>query len=289
MVEKYTGIEPDKAREMIKNINHYSYAHRGIDRCAYLFDGYAVLSSNRLKLRNVDVRDDDLIHLDDIIARLNRLYDEGVKVVPILGYCYDPESEDGTGYIIMKRAKGAELYDDAIICRYQVWTQDQDDVYLKSNADAAEYIVRRTHDIAQIPQLHFDHFVSDILAILKDDILIDFQGRSNFFYDEREGFQFIDLDSHTDSYYGINDEAVSIDEWAAVGSFVPCHFAERTRAFASAALCNDAIEEIGEQRLNQLAADNLIIFDKCIKALKANDISDDVIEKTLKKIRVYGQ
>lgn len=289
MIEKYTGIERNKAREMIKGIEHKQYAHRGIDRCAYLFDDYAVMSTTRLKLRNVDVRDDELIHFDDIIVRLNRLYDEGVKVVPVLGYCYDAESEDGTGYIIMKRAKGAELYDDAVICRYQVWTQGQDDVYLKSDINAAEYIVRRTHEIARVPQAHFDRFVSDILTILKNDILIDFQGKSNFFYDEREGFQFIDLDSHTDIYYGLTDEEVSIEEWAAVGSFVLCHFAEGTKAFASVALCNESIKEIGEEGLKQLAKDNLIIFDKCIKALKANNISDDVIKKTLQRVRVYGQ
>ncbi len=44
------------------------------------------------------------------------------------------------------------------------------------NADAREYIVKRTHEISQIPQEHFNKFISNILTILNDDILIDFQG-----------------------------------------------------------------------------------------------------------------
>ena len=92
--------------------------HRDIDRQAYLFDDLAVLSTSRLKLRNADVRDDDLHYLDDLIERLAKLWRNGINVVPMLGYCCDPDSEDGEGFLFMKRAKGSALYDDAIICRY---------------------------------------------------------------------------------------------------------------------------------------------------------------------------
>ena len=92
------------------------------------------------------------------------------------GTAYDPEPADGEGFLFMKRATGSELYDDSIICRYETWTQNQKNVYLGSSADAREYIVKRTHEISQIPQEHFNKFISDILTILNDDILIDFQG-----------------------------------------------------------------------------------------------------------------
>ncbi len=189
----------------------------------------------------------------------------------------------------MKRAGGSELYDDSIICRYEIWTQNQENVYLESNADAREYTVKRTHEISQIPQEHFNKFISDILTIPTDDILIDFQGKSNFFYDKKEGFQFIDLDSHTDNYYGLTEDVVSVEAWLTVGGFVPCRFGAGTKAFAPLALSLEAIHEIGETGLKQLANDNLRIFGKCLNAMKANNVPDNTIRGPLQRITVFGQ
>ena len=36
---------------------------------------------------------------------------QGVAVVPILGYCFDPDSENGNGYIFQLRAKGEEFWE----------------------------------------------------------------------------------------------------------------------------------------------------------------------------------
>ena len=289
MIEKFTLIDNATAHDLLDRVKDMTPEHRGIDRRAYIFDDYAVLSTGRLKLRNVDVRDDDLRYLDDLIERLADLREAGINVVPVLGYCYEPESADGNGFLFMRRAKGAELYDDANICRYEAWTQNRDEEYLSSDADAAEYIVHRTREIARIPQEHYSKFISDIMTILRKDILIDFQGKSNFFYDEKEGFQFIDLDSHTDHYYGLADEAVSVEAWTAVGGFVPCHFEEGTQIFAQLALDPKAIRSIGKAGLEQLAGDNLRIFDKCLQAMRDNHISEDVLQKAARKIKVFGQ
>lgn len=289
MKEKFALIDEGIAHALLERVRYMSAEHRGIDRQAYLLDDFAVLSTNRLKLRNVDVRDDDLHYLDDLIERLSELWKNGVNVVPILGYCYDPDSRDGEGFLFMQRASGSELYDDAIICKYEMWTQNKENVYLESNADAAEYIVRRTHEISQIPQEHFNKFISDIMTILNNDILIDFQGKSNFFYDEKTGFQFIDLDSHTDNYYGLTEESVSVEVWTSIGGFVPCHFGSGTKVFAPMALVPESIQIIGEKGLEQLANDNLRIFDKCLSALRENDIPEEVIQKTVGRIKVFGQ
>ena len=289
MKEKYVLIDDETAHTLLERVRHMSPEHRGIDRQAYMFDDFAVLSTSRLKLRNVEVRDEDLHYLDDLIGRIEELWRNGVNVVPILGYCYDPDSRDGEGFLFMKRARGSELYDDAIICRYEMWTQNQENVYLDSNTDAAGYIVRRTHEISQIPQEHFNKFIGDIMTILNNDILIDFQGKSNFFYDEDTGFQFIDLDSHTDNYYGLTEEIISVEAGAAVGGFVPCHFGAGTEAFSSLALVPEAIQGIGEKNLEQLAGDNLRIFDKCLNAMKVNGIPEEVLQKTLQRIKVFGQ
>jgi hypothetical protein len=282
-------IDNATAYDLIDRVKDMTPKHSGVDRRAYLFTDYAVLSTNRLKLRNVDVLDNDLRYLDDIIERLASLSAAGINVVPILGYCYEPESANGNGFLFMRRAKGAELYDDAIICRYEAWTQDGDKAYLTSNSDAAEYIVRRTHEVSHIPQEHFNKFISDIMTILRSDILIDFQGKSNFFYDETEGFQFIDLDSHTDNYYGLTDEVVSAEAWTAIGGFVPCHFGAGTQIFAPLALDPKAIQSIGKQDLEQLAADNLRVFDKCLQAMRENRIPENVLQKVTQRIIIFGQ
>ena len=289
MIEKFSYIDRETARALLERVKYMAPSHRGIDRRAYLFEEYAVLSTSRLKLRNVIVRDDDLAHLDDIMEKLMALRRGGVNVVPILGYCYDPASADGEGFLIMERAKGAELYDDAVICRYEAWALKDGAAYLESEADPAAYILSRTREVAAIPQEHFDKFIADVLAILKNDILIDFQGKSNFFYDEKEGFGFIDLDSHTDDHYGLTEEVVPAEAWAAVGGFVPCHFGAGTAAFAPLALDPNAIQSIGGQGLERLAADNLRIYEKCISAMRANGIPEDILQNALRRIKVFGQ
>ena len=239
------------------------------------------------------VRDDNLSYFDDIIKKLAKLHDMGTHVVPILGYCYDPKAVDGIGYIFQQRAPGCELYDDAVICIYEVWTQSQSEIYLRNDVasigmDPKKYILDRTHAIANAPQKHFDKFIKDIHTILCCDILIDFQGKSNFFYDENKGFCFVDLDSHTDNFYGSATDQLSVEYLTAIGGFVPCHFSAGTKAFAPVALDERAIEEIGRCDLRRLAADNAHIFAKCKEAMLRNGIPESTLKAALQRIKIYG-
>lgn len=293
MIERYSAIDPGLARDLINRIQSMKPARRGIDRCAYLFDEYAVLSTRRLKLRNVIFRDDSLLYFDDIIEKLSQLHARGVHTVPILGYCYDSETPDGKGYIFQQRATGHELYDDTVICVYEVWAQNKNEIYLKDGVDSkavdpGEYILTRTHTIANAPQKHFDKFIQDIRAILSCNILIDFQGKSNFFYDENEGFYFIDLDAHTDNVYGLTEDSPNVDEWTAIGGFAPCHFSAGTKIFAPIALDERAVQEIGEHNLKRLAADNAHIFAKCKAAMLRNGIPESILKAVLENIQIYG-
>lgn len=206
MKEKYFYIESEKARELLSQVENMKAAKRGIDRHAYFIDDYVVLSTQRIKLRNVTTRDDNLIYFDELIKILMSLREQGIAVIPILGYCFEPDSENGTGYIFQLRAKGEELYDDAIMKKYYVWTQNNlDNKYLPGDIDAKEYIICRTKFISEVPQKHFDKFISDIITLIDNDVLIDFMGKSNFFYEDSVGFQFIDIDSHTDYKYGLSE------------------------------------------------------------------------------------
>ena len=293
LVERFKYIDPKLARQLLDSISKMEYSKNGIDRRAYLFDEYVLLTTNRLKLRNMSFLDEDLLYFEKIIDTLQELYISGVSVVPILGYCYDPMSANGDGFIFESRAKGEELYDDAILSRFQRWAQkDLDNVYLKSdvtNEEAVSYLLERTKIISQVPQVHFDKFVSDMIRILEKDILIDFNGQSNFFYVSETGFQFIDLDSHNDFVYGLTKEKIDIEKIVSVSAFVPCHYAENSQIRSNVALDSMAISCVCDEDQQDIKYNNLVIFKKCIKALENNAISKSVIEDVMNRLRVYGQ
>jgi hypothetical protein len=287
MNEKYFYITPEKARELLSQATEMNAAKRGVDSSAFLIDEYAVLTTRRLKLRNVTTRDDDLSYLDELIHTLMSLREQGVAVVPILGYSYDPDSRDGVGYIIQQRAKGEELYDDAIMSEYYSWTQSGRS-YLLSYTDTGKYVLSRTNYLSKAPQRHFDKFVSDITTLINNDILIDFNGKSNFFYDGDAGFQFIDLDSHTDYKYGLTTQKPDGAELSRYYGFTPCHTAVGSKVFAPLALDEKAVSKIGENGLQQLTRDNRAIFEKCKTALLNNGNSEEQVNKALETVKIFG-
>ncbi len=286
MEEKYFYIEPEIARGLLSQMKEMKGAKRGIDKQAYLIDEYAVLTASKIKLRNVTTRDDDLTYFDELIKTLMNLKEQGVGVVPILGYCVEPDSEDGDGYIILSRAKGAELYDDSIMQEFYVGKPHL--AYLSSDTDAKEYAVSRTNLISKVPQDHFDKFIRDIIVLSNNDILIDFYGKSNFFYDDTEGFQFIDLDSHTDYKYGLVESKMDGKEIAAYYGFMPCHFAVGTKVLPHFALDEKAISIIGGEKLRQFAMDNKTIYEKCKTALLNNGITEEQLSNSLAMIKLFG-
>lgn len=289
MKEKCFYIKPEKVKELLSQIKEMEAAKRGVDSHVYLIGEYAVLTTDRIKLRNVITRDDDLAYFDELIKTLKNLQEEGVAVVPILGYCFDPDSENGNGYIFQQRAKGEELYDDVVMKEYYVWAHNgPSSAFLSSNTDANEYILFRTNLISKAPQKHFDKFISDILVLLDNDVLIDFNGKSNFFYDDTIGFQFIDIDSHTDYKYGLHEHKYDSKEICAYNGFVPCHFAVGTNVFKHLALGEKGISKLDDKELQQLAQDNRIIFEKCKTAMLNNGISEEQLNNSLEILRIFG-
>lgn len=292
MKEKYFYIEPQIAHQLLDQVKNMAWSKRGIDCHAYLVDDYAVLSTNRIMLRNVTTRDEDLYYFDELIETLWNLYQHGISVVPILGYCYDPDSINGTGYIFQKRAKGQELFDDAVLAKFQIWAQSQlENLYLQSclsKAEEIEYLLSRTYEISQIPQGHFNKFVSDMICILEKDILIDCFGRSNFFYDKDEGFQFIDLDAHNDYKYGLTNQKPDIEGIVSVCGFTPCHYAADSQILSEGALDEQALLALTPCQRSELAEANKKVLLKCIAALRENGISEAAINKSLSQVKIYG-
>lgn len=286
MEEKYFYIQPETARGLLAQIKEMKAAKRGVDRQAYLIGEYAVLTASKIKLRNVTTRDDDLAYFDELIKTLMELKEQGVGVVPILGYCVEPNSENGNGYIIQSRAKGEELYDDSIMKELYVGKPHL--AYLSSDTDAKEYVISRTNAISKVPQKHFDKFIRDIIVLLDNDILIDFNTKSNFFYDDTAGFQFIDLDSHTDYKYGLTEDKMGGREIAAYYGFTPCHYAVGTEVLPNLALDEKAFSMIDDEKLHQLALDNKTITEKCRIALLNNGISEEQLGNSLAIHKLFG-
>lgn len=292
MLEKYFGIAPSRARQLIEQAKGMKWSQRGVDRHAYLIGDYAVLSTQRLKLRNVTTRDDQLTYLDELIESLLDLSQRGVSVVPILGYCYDPDSADGTGFLLEKRARGQALFDDGILTKFQVWARKHpEDNYLPcdcSEEEARQYLLARTHEISCVPQKHFDQLVSDIRSVLQRDILIDCFGKSNFFYDTDAGFQLIDLDAHNDYRYGLTDKKPNLDQMTAICGLVPCLYATGTKLFSGHALDEQALLAFSSAQKSQLAQANSVIFEKCIAAFRQNNVAASVLDSVLRMVKIYG-
>lgn len=118
------------------------------------------------------MRDDNLVYYDELVQSFMSLKEQGVAAVPVLGYCYEPDSENGNGYIIQQRAKGEELYDDALL--KECYAGREYFAYLPDHAGARQYLLRRTNCISRAPQEHFDKWIKDIILLLENDILVDF-------------------------------------------------------------------------------------------------------------------
>jgi len=202
IIEKYFGIEREAAQKLIdatQNMTSEKSGDNGFQNTkVFLFDEYAVLKMQNINVRNVTTPDTDLNHLERLAGTLLDLQTQGINVVPILAV----QSDDGDGYIIQQRAKGAELYD-------------------RDKLGDKNYILKRVEFLSDVSQEHFDKFIADAIKIIDAGVLIDSVGKDNFFYHETIGFQFIDLNAHEDYEYGLTAEKSQGKKSAFLDCFLP--------------------------------------------------------------------
>lgn len=287
MKHKLFYINKEDANELFEKVNDSKPTKAGTNSEVYIFNKYVVLKIRNIKVRNVSIRDDELVYFDQLIHTLHELYEDGVKVLPILGYKYDDESEHGTGYIIQYKAKGKELYEDRLLAKFYAYNQNSKPNKYVYSIENDRYLLSRTKLISKAPQNHFNKFVNDIVSIGNKNILIDFMGKSNFFYDTNEGFQFIDLSSHTDFYYRMTDKHFDGAEIASYYAYTPCHFGEQSGVNAHIALIAKSINGLNEKEKNDLKKYNREILEKCKLALTNNNIDKFQIEKALQTIKFF--
>lgn len=267
IIEKYFGIDRETAQQMInatKNMTHEKSGDNGFQNTkVFLFDEYAVLKMQNMNFRNVTNQDTDLKHLEKLAETLLDLAKEGVNVVPILAF----RSDDGNGYIIQQRAKGAELYD-------------------RDRMSAMDYIMERVRLLSNAPQKHFDKFVDDTVEIINAGVLIDFMGKDNFFYHEAIGFQFIDLNAHFDYVYGHTDAKPPADIIAAWNCFLPCYFDEVPSYHDTVSAL---LSKLSDKERAVLREHNRSIFKKCRIAMLNNKITNETVNEIIADERFIPQ
>ena len=135
--------------------------------------------------------------IDLQIEEQNELIAQGVNIMPILQYKVT-DKLDGydRGYVLQERAKGVELTN--WVKRGVMVSSASTDDGIKRDfgryVDSLREYQERLSQYSDAPQEHINKFVSGLLSIGRSDHLsIDPSKPGNFFYDEDEGFSFIDI------------------------------------------------------------------------------------------------
>jgi len=274
MINKFPHMDENKANDLIAQAKQMTeHAKRGTNSKAFIIDDYAILKTGNIPLIETDKFPEDQVPFDIVIEKLQELKKQGVNVVPILGYSYDPEktshydttsngssgghkSAYGKGYIIQPKADGIEMWDRDLM-------------------KEKEYVMRRTQTFANAPQEHFDKFVADYKAITDAGVAVDPSKKSNFFYDKQKGFSFIDMN------FMMNDKQKRDcqEQYMAKYCCLPVNgnFAEWSMPF---------LKDMTEQEFQVLSQNNVAVFEKCKQAMIKNGIiTEQEIQECLQKAK----
>ena len=172
-------IDEDVFYNLLKKTDNLEYSKSGSNSKCAIIDNFAVL-----KTGNIPSHDNSF---PKMINCLHNLKKENVNVVQILGYAvtrlgdtFDDGARYDKGYIVQEKAKGSEL-----LCPSEFMGKSEQECY--------DIVIRYLKTLDNIPQQHFDKWVADYKIITDNMVLIDPSKESNFFYDDKNGFSFIDL------------------------------------------------------------------------------------------------
>lgn len=248
MENRFFYIEEQTALKLIAQCETFG---RNASKCgtrskAYFIDNFVVLKTENILVTHTRTFKDK-VPFDEIIKLLYKLKQQGVNVIPILGYSYNSEKTTGfenrlgkieyaKGYIIQPRAKGREMWNSELF-------------------SDKNYVLMQTQTLASATEEHYVKFVADILTIIKAGISID-PAEENFFYDESIGFSFIDLTTFASINGLVIDEKI-ITKYA----YMP-YFKEIAQ-----------LKNLNPQEHKEISIYNEIIFEKCKKALQVNNLN----------------
>jgi hypothetical protein len=270
MENRFYYIDEKTAQSLISQAEQMTeHTKRGGNSKAFLIDGYAVLKTGNIPLFDADKFPAGQVPYDIVIAKLQELKEQGVNVVPILGYSYDPERISrygnteggghrfayGKGYVIQPKADGIEMWDRNLM-------------------KEKEYVMKRTQTFADAPQEHFDKFAADYRDITDAGIMIDPSKKSNFFYDKQKGFSFIDMNFMMDE-----KQAKNQNEYMYSYCCLPVNgvFREWSMPF---------MKDMTEEEFRTLTQNNVAVFGKCRQAIIKNGImTEQEIQECLQRAK----
>ncbi len=182
-------ISSEKMDELLDEAtSNPTFTARGSNSTCFLSGDYAVLKTSNIEAGNSNFA--------TVIDDLDALSADGVNVARILGYAvtefgrpYDSGVRYDSGYIVQERAKGRELLDHKRV----PMSYDP----RRNTPENRRYVLDYCTMLRNAPQAHFDKFMQDLRAITDRKVMVDPSKLTNFFYDENEGFSFIDLNFKT--------------------------------------------------------------------------------------------
>lgn len=254
-------ISLDEVERLLNKVEGQTSKKAGGNSKAYIFGDYVVLKTGNISLGDVSdgIKEPPF---DRIIEKLHALKNSGVNVVPVLGYicngmCDFGESAYGEGFVFQPRAKGSELWE-----RNKMPSR-----YSEIKKEEATYLFDRASLLANASQQQFDKWVSDYKAITDAGIMIDPSKKENFFYDEEEGFSFIDLNFEREPIFG-KDRNENFIRYC----LLPC---------VNRGICRDKEDFPREEqeRFSQFEEDNKKIFSKCVEALIKVGVKKEEIQE----------
>lgn len=141
----------------------------------------------------------NITHIDRLMTIINETKEKGINLVPILDYKVDDTKpittfrgyQIQTGWTLQEKAKGKEMYQSF---PYFTINREEDisSQYSEYKNSVIEYY-NSLKKVANASQDQINKFVSDYETLEQSELLIDPSKPSNFFYDEEQGFSFIDI------------------------------------------------------------------------------------------------
>ncbi len=250
LIEHFPYINEYFAKQLIFFANNMTTFNRsGKHNDVIFFDNYVVLKTKQYD--SIVIKDDEKFQTENnlfnkVIKILHDLRNNGVNVVPILGYACIPEVHDkityGLGYVLQPKASGNEMYNEKFLTQ-------------------KKYLLSQTKVLANASQSHYDKFVADVLEILKTRLWVDHLHKDNFFYDKQNGFSFIDI-----------NKFLTKTEQAREMKFIDrCFFSPCLNV-----LTDEMLLGFSENEFFELIGNNQKIFHKCKNAILNKQIMSEI-------------
>lgn len=266
MLNRYLFIDQNAAENLI----HQSYNYKPIKTEDSKTKAYYVKNYIVLHKTNIPVADSNTLPTEeyyyDVMLKLMKLYENKVSVVPILGYTINENTiktiDKGSdvyasGYVILAKQRGDELYSyDKMPNPFSLESTNYD-------SKKTNYLFSRLKEISNIPQNHYDKYVSDFLKISKAGLKFDVYNQSNILYNKTSGFIFSNI-NHKLQKFKTESEFNK--------SFI-------RNVFAVCCINFDYSQALSATEKAELKELNTIVYGKCLSSLVSLGFKTEEIEQ----------